>query len=148
MPTPKVNAWRQCSRYIRFRDALEFCCERDIDLRQFARPEDVIGKCCTCETVKSWICMDAGHWKSRGTGGGSGVYFDERQIHLQCKHCNGFKGGKADEHKDFIIAKHGIEVIQEIELKHRLGIDMGSMAMEAMRILYKEKYDELIKAIQ
>ena len=74
--TLKTKASNACSRYIRLRDALEYCYDHSIDISQFNRPEDIIGKCCTCGAVKSWVRMDAGHFKGRGIGGGSGVYFD------------------------------------------------------------------------
>ena len=83
--TLKEKASKAMSRYIRLRDALEYCDNYSIDITQFNRPEDIVGKCCTCGTVKSWSWMDAGHWLGRGIGGGSGTYFDERNVHLQCK---------------------------------------------------------------
>jgi 5-methylcytosine-specific restriction endonuclease McrA len=79
--TPKEKAWKACSRYIRLRDAIAYCLKHGIDLTQFNRPEDIIGKCCTCGKVKSWIYLQAGHWKGRDLGGKSGTYFDERNIH-------------------------------------------------------------------
>ena len=51
--TPKQKASKAMSRFIRLRDALAYCHRRGIDLHQFARPEDVIGKCCSCGAVKS-----------------------------------------------------------------------------------------------
>ena len=91
--------------------------------------------------------MDAGHFKGRGIGGGSGVYYDERNIHLQCKQCNGFRGGAPQEYQEFIIEKYGQEVLEELNLKHRIPIDMGDMAMKAMEIYYKEAYRELCSQI-
>ncbi len=145
--TPKKKAWRWCSRYCRLRDALEYCKERGIDMGQFVRPEDVIGCCCTCGAVKSWIRMDAGHFKGRGIGGGSGAYFDERNIHLQCKPCNGFKQGAYAEYEQFLIDKYGPEIIDELNRKHVTGLDMRPIAMMAMEVFYKERYAELVNLI-
>ncbi len=143
--TPKKKASTACSRYIRLRDALEYCKEHGIDLHQFSRPEDIIGKCCTCGTVKSWIRLDAGHYKGRGLGGSSGVYFDERNIRLQCKLCNGFKGGAPSEYREFMLEKYGQDVIDDIERKHRVPLNTKDMAMKAMEIFYKDKYKELLR---
>ena len=145
--TPKTKASAACSRYIRLRDALWYCRERGVNLHQFARPEDIIGKCCTCGKVKSWIYCDAGHYKGRGLGGSSGVYFDERNIHLQCKTCNAFEGGKQEGHAEHILRKYGRKVLDDIKLKHRIPIDMRAWAMKAMEQFYKEKYDVLIEGL-
>jgi hypothetical protein len=145
--TPKSKASKAMSRYIRLRDALSYCKEHGIDLSQFARPEDIIGQCCTCGGVKSWIRLDAGHWKGRGIGGGSGVYFDERNVDLQCKRCNGFLGGMVEAHEEYIAKKRGRDIVDEIARLHYGRIDMKSLAMQAMEIHYKEKYTELLKEI-
>jgi len=139
----KANTW--CSKYIRLRDALSYCKEYGIDTGQFIRPEDIIGRCCTCGTVKSWLRMDAGHFKGRGLGGGSGTYFDERNIHLQCKQCNAFRGGAPKEYLEFMLGKYGQEIVDEIELKHHTPLDSSDLAMLAMAQYYKEKYNELLK---
>jgi len=141
--TPKKKASTQCSKYIRLRDALKYCRDHGIDIGQFVRPEDIVGKCCTCGAVKSWIYCDAGHYIGRGIGGSSGVYFDERNIHLQCKQCNGFKGGAPNEYKEFMLKKYGQPVIDELMRKHFSFLDCKNLAMNAMEIFYKDKYEEL-----
>ena len=102
--TPKTKAWKACSRYCRLRDALAYCKEHGIDLHQFSRPEDIIGACATCPAVKSWYLMDAGHFISRGAGGVSGVYFDERNVNLQCKRCNAFEQGAYAKYEKYMIS--------------------------------------------
>jgi len=144
--TQKKKASAAMSRYIRLRDALLYCQKHGIDLRQFSRPEDIIGECCTCGAVKSWFRMDAGHYKSRGSGGMSGVYFDERNVHLQCKRCNGFEGGRPKEYREFMLKRYGQDVLDDIERKHRIikgGGGVNDMSMKAVEIFYKEKYKRL-----
>ena len=142
--TLKQKAWDWCSKYIRLRDAIEFCNRRGIDIGQMVRPDDILGECCTCGAIKVWKYMDAGHWKGRGLGGGSGTYFDERNINLQCKICNGFRGGMAKEHEEYIREKYGQVVVCELERKHYSRLDMQDIAMLAMEIFYKRKYKDLI----
>ena len=145
--TPKQRAWSACSRYIRLRDAIAYCEKYEIDLFTFARPEDIVGRCCTCSAVKSWIRMDAGHFKGRGLGGGSGAYFDERNVNLQCKKCNGFKQGAPAEYEVFLVDKYGPEIIEELDRKHVLQTDMRPLAMAATEQFFKEKYDELVEGL-
>lgn len=87
--------------------------------------------------------MDAGHFKGRGIGGSSGAYFDERNIHLQCKQCNGFKQGAYKEYEQFIIETYGAEMLDELNRIHVTLIDMKPLAMEAMEIFYKQMYEKL-----
>ena len=146
--TAKKKAWKACSWYIRLKCAMEYCNKHGVDLHQFVRPEDIIGECITCGKVLSWIRMDAGHWKGRGLGGGSGTYFDERNIHLQCKRCNGFEGGRPKEHEEYIRQNYGQEVVEELERKHRIPLDTRESAMKAMEIFYKEKFQELLEELK
>ncbi len=91
--------------------------------------------------------MDAGHYISRSSGGVSGVYFDERNIHLQCKTCNGFKQGATQEYREFIVKTYGEDMPDELLRKHYILPDMKNLAMKAMEIFYKEKYRELVNLI-
>lgn len=141
--TPKKKASTAFSRYIRLRDALAYCKSRGIDTGQFARPEEIIGVCCTCGTVKRWFKMDAGHFKPRGIGGGSGTYFDERNVHLQCKPCNGFDGGRVQDYEKFIIEKYGQGVLDELNIKHRIPGRMGTTGLQVLEIHYKQEYKNL-----
>ena len=145
--TPKSKAWTACSRYCRLRDALEYCREHGIDLGQFTRPEDIIVKCCTCNIVKAWLYMDAGHWISKSSGGLSGVYFDERNVHAQSKDCNKWKQGAAQEYRKFIVERYGENMPAELLKKHYSLPDMKNLAMKAMEVFYKGKYKELVDLI-
>ena len=63
-------AWKLCSLYVRQRDK---------------------GVCFTCGKKGDWKTeMQAGHYKH---GKGTPIYFDERNIHCQCKRCNHFLSG-------------------------------------------------------
>jgi len=63
--------------------------------------------------------MQAGHCRSRGSGGLSGVYFDERFIRTQCIQCNGFAQGRPEEFRENLIREYGEEIINEITIKHK-----------------------------
>lgn len=145
--TPKTKASTAFSRYIRLRDALKYCKEHNIDLSQFTRPEDIIGVCCTCGTVKSWIRMDAGHFIGRGIGGGSGVYFHESNVHLQCKPCNGFEGGRYKDYEKFIIKTYGQGVHDQLQRKHHIPGRMGTLELQVLEQYYKDEYKKLVESI-
>lgn len=137
----KKKAWQWCSKYIRLRDATEYCRSIGLDLS----PNDRIGQCCTCGVIRNWKKMDAGHFISRGLGGSSGVYFDERNINLQCKQCNGLKQGNAQAYEDFMVGKYGPRVVDELRLKNRLVHRYTVIELEATAQFYKEKFEELKK---
>lgn len=141
--TLKQKAWEHCSRYIRLRDALDYCKRMRIDTSQFNSIKDLPVQCCTCERVKSWSRMDAGHFKGRGLGGGSGAYFDERNINSQCKRCNAFEGGRQLEYRQFILKKYGQQVIDQLEIKHRTVTKQSDLGLIALASFYKGAYDEL-----
>ena len=138
MANRKKAAWRACAKYIKLRDALEdLPVTNDLDL--------VI-----CRTCGTWLRTksknaQASHFISRGLGGGSGVYFDERNIHICCYQCNCFKQGALIEYKLFILDKYGQDVFDELTVKHHIPLNSKDLAMKAMEIFYKQKYDELIK---
>lgn len=147
MSKPKEKAWEWCSRYIRLRDALDYCKRMGIDISQFSRPEDIIVKCCTCPKRRSWIDMQAGHYFGRGLAGGSGTFFDERNIHTQCGQCNGFKQGNNQVYTEFMLNKYGQQVIDELEIKHRGGSKYSHIQLKALAQFYKEKYEELLASV-
>jgi hypothetical protein len=140
--TQKKKTWEAMSRFIRLRDALEYCKEHGIDLHQFARPEDIIGKCCTCGIVKAWIRMDAGHCFGRGSGGHSGVYFHERNVGLQCKPCNAFEQGARPEFEEYLIAKYGDGIIDELRRLHMTNSYRGQLGM--LELYFKDEYKKLL----
>lgn len=94
----KDRAWTQFSMFIRLRDS----------------GPDGYGQCVTCQRVAHWRTMDAGHWITRAK---EATLFDERNVHLQCKGCNKWQGGKPSEHKQAIIRKYGPGAPEEIETK-------------------------------
>lgn len=119
----KKETWKWCSKYIRLRDM-----------------PNGWGYCCSCG--KGTVKGDAGHFIGRGLGGSSGIYFDERNIHLQCKPCNAFKQGAPVEYRKFMLKRYGQNVIDELELKHRIH-NYTLMELEGLKLFYKQAYEEL-----
>ncbi len=55
--------------------------------------------------------MQAGHFQSRGH---HGTRFDERNVAMQCVHCNCFRDGAGPDYFRFMQDKYGDDVIDEI----------------------------------
>jgi len=144
--TTKERAWKWCSKYIRLRDALAYCKRIYMDPTQY-KVEDLPIICCTCSRVRSFRQMDAGHFISRGSGGSSGVYFDERNIHAQCKSCNSFFQGRTLEYQDFIRKKYGQEVIDELRRNDKLIHKRGRVELMAIALHFKDLYYELLESL-
>jgi len=127
-----------CSRYIRIRDSI--ACGGNGEW----------GKCYTCGKIVLLPRADSGHFKSRGMGGSSGIYFDERAIHLQCKRCNGFEQGRPTEYKEHLIEDQerlhkqdyneltGEELIDVLELKHRVN-SYDLMELTGLELYFKNR---------
>jgi len=131
----KKKAWDWCSKYIRLRDAIEY---------QKNHPSVPFGyvKCCTCDRIIVYNKnCDAGHFISKGSGGLSGVYFDERNIHAQCKICNGFHQGRQAVYREFMLDKYGREVIDELEFLDRNQSYFKKVV--GIGLMYKEMYEDL-----
>lgn len=140
--TPKEKAWKACSRYIRLRDALEFCQKCRIDISEF-QIENILASCCTCGVIERWPKGDAGHFIGRGLGGRSGVYFDERNINFQCKKCNAFKQGDTLNYEQFMRDKYGQAMIDKLRVKDKIPQDYSSMKMRATEIYFNQRFEEL-----
>lgn len=83
---------------------------------------------------------DAGHFIGRGLGGSSGVYFNEANIHLQCKQCN--MTNNQTGYRKFMLENYGQAVIDELERLHKVHI-YKLIILEGLLLYYKQEYQEL-----
>lgn len=143
--TLKKRASDQCSKYIRLRDALDFCKRRKIYTAEINNWMDLPVQCCTCPKIITIRQAQAGHYFSRGSGGGSGAYLDERNINTQCPPCNKFEGGNIQIYTEFMLKKYGQKVIDKLLILHKGGRRYANGELEAIRIMYKDMFDELMK---
>jgi len=84
---------------------------------------DHIGRCFTCGMMVDITKKgggQAGHWRPRSKGGGSGTYFDERNVKLQCAKCNAWEQGMPDEFEAGLLKLYGKKVVDELRLLHKL----------------------------
>jgi hypothetical protein len=62
------------------------------------------GSCVTCGLNKHWREMDAGHYMPRQD---LATRWYEKNVHLQCKKCNGFRGGEPEKMAAYIESYYG-----------------------------------------
>lgn len=102
---------------------------RDVD-------ETGYGKCFTCPRVIHWKKGDAGHGIGRQH---KNTKFDPKNVHLQCKHCNGFEGGKREVYKDEMDKKYGASTWNKMEFFSRQICKRGKFEIETMIKYYQEQ---------
>ena len=135
--TAKKTTDKWFSLYIRFRGALEFQKEvPDADI--------TYGRCCTCGVIREWKYMDCGHFIGRGSGGMSGVRWDERNAHLQCKPCNGFFGGRPHEYEQFMVDRYGQSTVDMLRYLDKRQSYKNKIVQ--IGLMYKQMYEELVKS--
>ena len=91
------KAWTITSQYVRMRDFIQY------------------RNCVSCKkAIQDWRDTDPAHYHSfAGNGALSG--FNLMNIHMSCKHCNGFRGAAAGhEMAEEIKKRYGDEIINEL----------------------------------
>lgn len=115
-------------------------------LSKYARLRDAVsrkegwGYCCSCSKIVQIKYADGGHFIGRGKGGSSGVRFDERNVHLQCKQCN--LSHETVCYKKYMLDRYGQKVIDELGRLHRTR-NYTLMDLEGLLLYYKQAYEEL-----
>jgi len=131
----RKTANQNFANYILLRDAIE----DNID------PSFTYVRCRTCGRMLQRISKKshAGHFVPKGMGGGSGVYYDERNVHTQCSTCNDTLEGNRTEYWPFMLKEYdGQEVIDELRRKHHLP---RPHSIDEYGTMYREKFKELKK---
>jgi len=100
-------------------------------------------ECCTCGKPIARFASKthAGHFITKGMGGGSGVYFDERNVHSQCYSCNKWEEGNQVEYYPFMLKTYGQKIIDELRRKHHLP---RPHSIDEYGVMYLEAYKELL----
>ena len=72
-----------------------------------------INHCVTCHKPHHWKDLEAGHFIPKKKG--NAVYFDLRNIHPQCTHCNMFERGNLHKYYDYMLDRYGQETINDLK---------------------------------
>jgi len=100
------------------------------------------GQCFTCDEVKPFSELDAGHF----IGGRKGEnLFDRRGVHIQCRRCNRFLHGNLVLYTVRMQRKYGPQIVDELQAQsvkvtHYKIADYQGIATDC-----KRKLAELIK---
>ena len=116
----KDKAWMWLSRYIRLRDSVNGIC-----------------KCVTCDTVKPWKQMQAGHFIPAGRG--NAVRYVEENIHAQCYRCNINLGGFGAVYYPFMVEKYGQEFVDDLIVRSHGTLKISVQQFEDMAAEFEEK---------
>ena len=73
--------------------------------------------CVTCGKVDHWKRQHAGHYHARTTG--LALYFDEKNVHVQCVGCNHFGSGNLAQYALFLQRAYGVGILEELDAKRR-----------------------------
>ena len=121
-----AKLWKVFSEFIRLRDS----------------SPDGIAKCFTCDFRADWKRFDAGHGIGRQH---KSVKYEERNVHAQCKRCNGFEGGQQAIYKEEVEKRYGKGTWDELVLKSRQVCKRGKVEIDVMTEYYKKEVDKLKK---
>jgi hypothetical protein len=89
---------------------------------------------------------DAGHYRS--VGAHPELRFNEFNVNLQCRKCNGYWGGNLIEYRKGLIKKYGVEVVEWLEGPHeadKLSIPEIKEKIEYYRGKIKELKRETVE---
>ena len=100
-----------------------------------------LGNCITCGKSVHWKRADNGHFITRAC---LPIRWDEHNAHLQCKGCNGFRGGEVLLYRRRLVGMYGEDEVDRLEKTYDdwRANETDKWTMDELRELleyYKEK---------
>lgn len=111
------SVWKLMSLYVRKKDA---------DFNGF-------NKCYTCDIVKHYSELQAGHYKH------DRLDFDERNLKPQCVKCNHFNSGKLDVYAERLIKDYGLKWFNKLVKDAWSHTGYSEEEMKKIKVELKEK---------
>jgi len=105
---------------------------------KFIRLRDKGQVCISCQ--KKPLKENAGHFYNANNH--YNVRFDERNVNLQCEHCNTYLSGNLIEYQRNLIHKIGIESYHELEADARKTRKFTKDELKEIIAIYKKKIKE------
>lgn len=124
LPKLKAKLDKVFSLYIRLRDS----------------NDHGYGRCVTCHRVVFWKEADAGHFMTRNL---LGTRFHPYNVHLQCKGCNGPRGGLQYAHGLRIDEIHGEGWASKLQVLSKQSARITRQEYESQIKHYTEAVEEL-----
>lgn len=122
IPKLKQKLWDLTSKYVRLSHA----------------DESGMVKCATCETIKHWKDIQAGHWIAKAQG--NATAWDLRNIHPQCYRCNINLGGNGPEYTFYMLRRYGEPVCDELR-------QLSKTTRKITRAEYETMIDEMAEKL-
>ena len=122
----KKKLWRIFSIFIRLRDS----------------DKDGVCSCITCGFRERWNSgmIDAGHFRSRKH---SNTLFHEKNVHAQCKKCNGFGAGEQYIYGKELDERYGEGTADELTQLSRQSKSFTIYELENLIKYYQEEIEKL-----
>ncbi len=102
---------------------------------KFIRLRDHGNPCISCGR-KTGAKMNAGHYRS--VGDCPQLRFDEKNVHLQCEHCNRYRSGNLEYYRKALVEKVGQSGVDWLEGEHPKVV-FSIEDLKALISLYKTK---------
>lgn len=121
--TLKRKLWEIFSKYIRLRDQ---------------------STCISCDKRFDAISeLDAGHYHPRTSG--MALFFDERNVHAQCRGCNRFRHGNLAQYALALQRRYGKGILEELDKKRQEIKKYSTQEYIDLIEYYKLEIDKLEK---
>jgi 5-methylcytosine-specific restriction endonuclease McrA len=98
------------------------------------------GRCISCGKIIHWKDADAGHFCNRAH---MSLRYDEKNVNLQCRHCNRFREGEMLGYSEGLVKKYGPEVLDYLKIKKHNTCKLGPFEIELLKKTYKQKLKDL-----
>jgi len=105
---------------------------------KYIRLRDAGNVCISCQ--KKPLKENAGHFYNANNHWS--VRFDERNVHLQCEHCNTFLSGNLIEYRSNLINKIGLEQLTLLEAEAKKTRKFTKEELKEIIETYKKKIKE------
>ncbi len=98
--------------------------------------------CFTCGRIGTGSAIHAGHFIPASVGGLS-LYFDERNVHAQCYHCNVNLGGFGARYAEVMRESYGEKIVQELwKIKNQGMVQISIPEYQEKISYYQSKLKE------
>ncbi len=108
-------------------------------IRQRDSGPDGIAKCSTCDYRARWQEMDAGHYVPRQD---MNTRYDEKNVHIQCKSENAFRGGVPEKMAVYIDKKYGAGTAEILRAKGKIKTRIDRNKFKIWIKYYRERIKE------
>ena len=106
---------------------------------KFIRLRDAGNVCISCQ--KKPLKENAGHFYNANNHWS--VRFDERNVHLQCEHCNTFLSGNLIYYRENLLKKIGIQEFENLSVEATKTRKFTTDELKEIILTYKKKIKEM-----